>query len=458
MFWRVDAGHRAWGEARLSLRRSTGNVDRLIARVPQQLRDDEGILYERLRWRRAKKKYADARALLANLSGDLRRPDKWWNERSILARRLLREGLVTEAYGIVKNHKLKGGSELAEAEWLAGWIALRFMQDHRAAFTHFHTMVNDVNYPVSRARGAYWAGRAAEAMNDADLARLWHGVAASLPTTYYGQLSTARLGPTAVNGLPAKPEASRKEKTAFDRHELTRAIRLLVALDLKDELRPFFLRLAEVNDTASWRHLAATLAHDIKRPDLAIAVAKKSGREGWELTHAGWPAMTPPPPAGADKGNVELPLVLAVVRQESAFKPDAVSRAGARGLMQLMPKTAQEVARATNTPYAQNRLIADPAYNLKLGQAYLRDLLSEFEGSYILALAAYNAGPKRARDWLKDMGDPRTSAEDAIDWVEMIPFEETRNYVQRVLENLQVYRQRLSDTEVARSLERDLLR
>jgi soluble lytic murein transglycosylase len=200
------------------------------------------------------------------------------------------------------------------------------------------------------------------------------------------------------------------------------------------------------------------LAHDVKRPDLAIAVAKKSGREGWELTHAGWPALTPPPPAGADKNNVELPLVLAVVRQESAFRPDAVSRAGARGLMQLMPKTAEVVARSANLPYAQQRLTADPAYNMKLGQAYLRDLLSEFEGSYILALAAYNAGPKRARDWLKEMGDPRTSAEDAIDWVEMIPFEETRNYVQRVLENLQVYRQRLSETEVARSLERDLVR
>jgi soluble lytic murein transglycosylase len=458
--WRVDPGHRAWGEARLMLRQRRGNVDRALARVPADLRDDAGLVYERLRWRRVKGKYAQARELFVDLPGDLRRPDLWWHERSILARRALREGLVSDAYRIVKEHRLNGGPEFAEAEWLAGWIALRFLHDADIALHHFQTMFTEVNYPVSRARSAYWAGRTAEARQDRDLARLWHGIAASYPTTYYGQLAAARLGPAAAVVLPAKPNVSNAEKTAFDRHELTRAVRLVAALDLKDELRPFLLRLAELKDTPGWRYLTATLANDIKRPDLAIAVAKKSGREGWELPHVGFPAITPPPPPGGANGKValEIPLVLAVVRQESAFQLDAVSRAGARGLMQLLPRTAREVARGVNLPYAPQKLVSDAAYNLKLGQAYLRDLLAEFEGSYVLALAAYNAGPKRAREWLKEIGDPRASADDAIDWVEMIPYEETRNYVQRVLENLQVYRLRLSETELAQSLEKDLLR
>jgi soluble lytic murein transglycosylase len=457
--WRVDPSHRAWGEARLMLRQRRGNVDRALARVPADLRDDVGLVYERLRWRRAKGKYAQARELFADLPNDLRRPDLWWRERSILARRALREGLVSEAYRIAKEHRLNGGPELAEAEWLAGWIALRFLHDTEIALSHFQTMFTEVNYPVSRARSAYWAGRSAEARHDRELARLWHTIAASFPTTYYGQLAAARLGPAAAV-LPAKPQVSNPEKAAFERHELTRAVRLVAALGLKDELRPFLLRLAELKDTPGWRYLTATLASDIKRPDLAIAVAKKSGREGWELPHVGYPAITPPPLPGGSNGKValETPLVLAVIRQESAFQLDAVSRAGARGLMQLLPNTARQVARGVNLPYAPQKLVSDAAYNLKLGQAYLRDLLAEFEGSYVLALAAYNAGPKRAREWLKDIGDPRASADDAIDWVEMIPYEETRNYVQRVLENLQVYRLRLSETELAQSLEKDLLR
>jgi soluble lytic murein transglycosylase len=457
--WRVDPGHRAWGEARLMLRQRRGNVDRALARIPAGLRDDVGVIYERLRWRRVKGKYAQARELFADLPNDLRRPDLWWHERSILARRALREGLVSEAYRIAKEHRLKDGPELAEAEWLAGWIALRFLHDANIALAHFQTMFTEVNYPVSRARSAYWAGRTAEARQDQDLARLWLAIAANFPTTYYGQLAAARLGPAAVS-LPAKLQVSNAEKTAFDNHELTRAVRLVAALGLKDELRPFLLRLAELKPAPGWRYLTATLASDIRRPDLAIAVAKKSGREGWELPHVGYPAITPPPPPGGGNGKavLETPLVLAVIRQESAFHLEAVSRAGARGLMRLLPSTAHQVARAANLSYSKHKLTADPVYNLKLGQAYLRDLLAEFEGSYVLALAAYNAGPKRAREWLKEIGDPRSSADDAIDWVEMIPYEETRNYVQRVLENLQVYRLHLSETELAQSLEKDLLR
>ena len=203
--------------------------------------------------------------------------------------------------------------------------------------------------------------------------------------------------------------------------------------------------------------MTADLARAHHRPDLAIAVAKKASRAGRELIMAGYPTMTLPP-LRLGKPRLEVPLVLAVVRQESAFRPEAQSGAGARGLMQLLPRTARNVAKELKIKYARGQLTADPQLNLKLGQAYLANLLSAFEGSYVLALAAYNAGPARARRWMRMHGNPRDEAVDAIDWIEMIPIEETRNYIQRVMEGVQVYRGRLNGMELALNLERDLKR
>lgn len=446
LLWKVDPAHRALGEARLSLRYRHGNVDRAVARVPEALQRDPGLLYERARWRRSKGKYDAAWEVFQDMPQELGRADLWWDERSILARRALRDGAVTDAYRVVKDHGLEQGADYAEAEWMAGWIAHRFLHDHQVALRHFIAMSTAVSYPVSKARGAYWAARAAEAAKDASTAEIWDRVAASYPTTFYGQLAAARLGPTTVFALPPDPEPTADETADFDKHELTHAVRLIAALGLKDEMRPFVMQLAESRASPGWRHLTAALARSHGRTELAVAVAKRSSRAGFELAQAGYPQFEPPrpPKSAAGKEAPEVPLVLAVVRQESAFQPEATSRAGARGLMQIMPATAQSVAKGYKLPYAPQKLTADPAYNLKLGQAYLRDLLDEFGGSYVFALAAYNAGPKRAREWIKVNGDPRGTLEDVIDWIELIPFEETRNYVQRVLENLQVYRLRLN--------------
>ena len=459
MLWRVDARYRALGEARLLLRHRQGNVDKAIARVADDLKGHPGLVYERLRWRRRKGKDASAIELLADQPAKPDHPELWWTERATLARRALLKGHVSEAYDIARNHRQSGGSGFADAEWTAGWIALRFLGDQKVAKNHFVTMFEAVNYPLSRARGAYWAARAAEAMKESDVAGLWYRTAAGLPTTYYGQLAAARLKPGRTLRLPADPQPSPEEEAAFSSHELVRVVRMLGELAEHEHMRPFLLALSAVHDTPGWQALSALLARRNGRPDAAIAVAKKSSRQGHQLIGGGYPALIPPLIKDSDgKSAVEVPLILAMIRQESAFYTKAKSHAGAQGLMQLLPRTARKQAKKLKMPYSPTRLLSDADYNLKLGQAYLFGLIGDFKGSYILSLAAYNAGPSRARRWVRNNGDPRDDTVDAIDWIEMIPFDETRNYIQRVLENLQVYRLRLADTEVALTLEGDLRR
>ena len=458
MLGRVDAETRALAEARLALMHRRGGVDAAIARVPKELRDHPGLIYERMRWRRRKGRYDSARELLIDPPEDQIVAEKWWVERTILARKALESGLISEAGRLAKEHGLTpGGSEYAEAEWFAGWVALRFLKDDAEAFGHFVNLFRNVSYPISRARGAYWAGRAAEAMGRRDLAENWYGVAASHPTTYYGQLALSRIRPGAALRLPQQPIVA--DSKAFDADSLVQATRLLAQLGESEQLRPFIVSLAEHGDDVGWRVQTAELARACGRPDLGIHVAKISDRDGHPLIEHGYPTLADLGMTDATSQNgVELPLVLALIRQESAFLGDAISSAGAQGLMQIMPATARRVANAENIRYRRSRLTTSPAYNLRLGQAYLAGLLDDFNGSYVLTLAAYNAGPSRAREWMREYGDPRDPEVDVIDWIETIPFRETRNYVQRVLENLQIYRQLLTDTEVAIALPRDLER
>jgi soluble lytic murein transglycosylase len=459
MLWRVDADRRALGEARLLLRRREGNVDRAIAKVPAHLRNDPGLVYERLRWRRRKGRFASAMELIADRPADTIHAELWWTERAILARKALNKGHISEAYRVARNHGMEGGRGFAEAEWMAGWIALRFLAENATALDHFVTMLKGVKYPVSVARGAYWAGRAAEAIGGADKARPWYVSAARHPTTYHGQLAAARIYPGNGLRLPADPQPIPEQSAAFEKHELVRVVRILGELGREDYLRTFIVALGEVDRSVGWRMLTASLARRHGRADLAIAVAKKAGRMGRHLISVAYPTVTLRSRARLSGGAaLESPLVMAVIRQESAFYPEAKSHAGARGLMQLLPRTARMVAKELKIRYSRKRLTTDPAFNLKLGQTYLAGMIDNYDGSYVLALSAYNAGPTRARQWIKLNGDPRDPTVDVIDWIEMIPIRETRNYVQRILEGLQVYRQRLNHTEVALALERDLRR
>jgi soluble lytic murein transglycosylase len=459
MLWRVDKDTRLSAEARLLLMRREGNVDIAIARVPQKLKSGEGLVYERVRWRRRKGRYESAMELLNSIPKGVKYPNKWWLERAALARQALKKGHVTDAYRIARDHGMQKGVRFADAEWLAGWIALRFLNNHASAKRHFTTLYAGVEYPVSRARGAYWVGRTEEESENNEQAQYWYRVAAAFPTTFYGQFAANALDPGVGIKIPDQPVVSRGVAGAFKENELVRAVLILSEVGEVDRLRPFIMSLNKINPSPGWSALTAALAQKEGRLDLAIRVAKEATSRGHVLMEAGYPIGAQGiEKIKVSKGNVELSLLLAVIRQESEFYTTAKSSAGARGLMQILPSTARFVARDLKLRYSRIRLTSDPEFNIALGEAYLADLIDEFDGSYVLALAAYNAGPGRARQWIKLFGHPADEAVNAIDWVESIPFVETRNYIQRVLENLQIYRRRLNSAEVAASPESDLRR
>ncbi len=452
MFVRVDSGTRAMAEARLALRNTKGNVDAAIRNVPAVLRDDPGLIYERARWRRRKEQYPGAAEILDR--GPLNTPfaERLWPERDDAARRALDRGDPALAYRIAKNHGVASGAAFADGEFLAGWIALRFLHQPKTALGHFELLHAGVGSPISAARGAYWAGRAAEAMKDEAKMQQWYGFAARHGSTYYGQLAQRQLGWSEAPDPPRTPTVSPEAKARFESLEMVRIVSALEQAGAREWTRPFFLKL--IGDRASTEDhlLAAGLAVELGRPDLALA-AGKSGRGSLELVDHLFPMRPLPPGLGAEEA-----LLLSVMRQESAFDPAAVSSAGARGLMQLMPATAKSVAKRNGFTYQRDLLIDDPDYNIRLGSAYLASLLSDYGGSYVLALAAYNAGPSRVRQWIADHGDPRSANVDAVDWVERIAFSETRNYVQRIMETLAFYRHRLGTGRLALTLDQDLKR
>jgi soluble lytic murein transglycosylase len=471
---RVGGEYRALADVRLRLMRRKRNAKKTLTTVPDQLANDQGLIYEWVRWNRRKENDDIAIAALLAFEGDLGHPKRWWTERQILARRALQNGDAKRAYQLVRDHGLDSGVARADAEFLAGWIALRFLGNARTAFDHFSHLYETVRYPISRARAAYWSGRAAEAAGERQTARQWFHTAARYPTAFYGQLAARRIGIAAKPATPQEPQITPIDRIEFERDELVRAVRILVSLrdasrapdapaakgspDPRDDPRRFLASLhedtllkqllrhiARRSDTAEEWTLAAQLARDSGRIDVAVYIARKAARDGVVLDELGYPTMVlaediPPEPA----------LLHALIRQESAFDTGARSRAGARGLMQLMPATARQVARKLKVKgHSTARLTSDPHHNVALGSAYLESMLARYEGSMIMALAAYNAGPHRVDKWLEDYGDPRGSLDDAIDWIESIPFSETRNYVQRIMEALPIYRQKLTGAQVA---------
>lgn len=461
MFPRVDDDLRRLAEARYLLRHQRGNVDAAIARVPSQYLNHVGLIYERLQWRRRKGKDKSARSLLEDALGDVPHPDLWFREREILARRALSQGLISVAYDLVREHGVPRtyAKAYSSAEWLSGWIALRFLNEPEWALQHFEAMRDVVRFPISVARASYWAGRATSALKQPDIAADWYSKAMAYPTTYYGQLAAAQL--------PDAPFAPRLNEYLGDGvgpqlelNELVQVIRLLNALGARDRLRPFLQHLIDTNSNdIDWLVAIGRLAQEVGRSDFGVRVAKSVVRDGIILPELGYPIIDlPMQPTLSDAPMPEEALVFSLIRQESSYYSAAKSSTGARGLMQLMPATAKSTAKIAGLPYSRVQLTTRSDYNLTLGQAYLSSVLDRFDGSYVLALAAYNAGPSRAKAWVKNNGDPRDSDIDAVDWVELIPFNETRNYVQRVMEALQVYRTRIDASLQVSQLAQDLVR
>lgn len=444
MLPRVSQDIRSLGEARIALALRLPNADKIAAALPANLQNDPGLAYDRMRWNRRKGLDDIVESLLYDAPSDIGdddRAEKWWVERHYRARKAMVDGRISEAYRLAAGHRQNSGQGYVEAEWLAGWIALRLLQEPKTALAHFLRLKDAAKTPVSRARASYWLGRAHETVDEAESARAAYEDAARYPTVFYGQLAAFKLNPSAALDLPQESDPPAEAIRRFDKREVVRAAKILMELGQEERLRPFILRLVYTAETLEEHRLAARLARTLGRVDLAVMATKRTARlSGIAMVREAFPLVEPL----AQASPPEPALVLAVSRQESEFNQNAISPAGAMGLMQLMPATAKGVAKELNKPFHQPSLTKDASYNVQLGTHYLNKLLQNWDGNLILTLASYNAGEARARKWIRDWGDPRLDGIDAIDWVELIPFSETRNYVQRVIESAQVYRVLLS--------------
>ncbi len=423
--------------ARIQLRTQSPGVDGAINRVPDDLQSDPGLQYERLLWRHRKGRKDDALELLWSVPTGQQYPALWWRERSRQIRYALDDNRDEDAYLLSAAHIQHSGLSFAEAEWHAGWIALRFADKPAEALQAFEKLYNGVSTSISLARAGYWAGRAAETSGQNKQARHWYSRAAENPATFYGQLAQARLN---TNGfrLPREPKPTSEERTAFRQTTLAQVAAALGRIGQDDLARDFVTHLSRLADNGVQAVLVAQLARELGYLDIAVRAARTAARKGIVLAQTGYPTRY-----ATEHGPLEPALMLAIIRQESGFDTKAKSRAGARGLMQLMPATARQVSKTVKQRYSARRLTTDPYFNIRLGSAYLSGLIDRFDGNYILAIAAYNAGPGNVNRWLRERGDPRSDDVDVVDWIERIPFGETRNYVQRVLEGLVVYRARL---------------
>ena len=435
MYPYVTQNQRHLAEARLRLRHLMGAVDPAIKRVPLKLRTDNGLVFERLRWRQRKGMMEKARELYWDIPREQKYPRLWWRERSRQIRYLLKQNNFDTALLLAQLHLQKEGRYYAEAQWLAGWIALRYADKPEQASTYFLEMYDRVRTPVSRSRASYWAGRAFEQNNNSPIAKKWFEVAARYSTTFYGQLANKKLGKT-EHRLPKKQSNGSKADGAPYISELVNIAIFLTEIG-KTDLAIKFLKTASRN-ASSYAQVSPIISGALKinKPHLAVYAARRAARKGIYFISASYPK-----PALNDTSQVEKALIYSIVRQESNFDPQAESYKGALGLMQLMPATAKAVAINLNIEFDKERLTSDHSYNIKLGASYLRSLIKKYDGSYPLAIAAYNAGPHNVNKWIKSVGNPTQNDVDLIDWIERIPYGETRNYVQRVLENLTVYRE-----------------
>ena len=425
-------------------------VDQAIKNVPSKLKNDAGLNYDRLKWRRKRGRVDSSLEILLNIKNNkeyLVKPEKWWKEREIISRALIYKKNYETAYKISSNHGMSSGSDFAAAEWLSGWIALSFLKDPLLAKDHFQNFYKNVNYPISTSRGAYWLARTYEKLGNKDQSNKWYKEASKFLTTYYGQLAFLKLNPNGKFELEKDMVVDDKYRKVFFNKELVKITYLLDELKY-DKYTKFILRhLANDNIPNGSEILAAELATNIERYDFAIQISKISSYQKRFHNKFNYPIISTPKTINGRK-IPESAFILSIIRQESEFDLSANSHAGAKGLMQLMPYTAKLVSKQAKLPYSKSRLTTDPEYNINLGSHYIAGLILQYDGAYPFAVAAYNAGPNRVKYWKKLNKNPQKKQIDYVDWVELIKFRETRNYVQRVLENYNVYRYILEKKQI----------
>ncbi len=436
------AGAQALFDAWAAAAKDDRGAVKLLDAVPAAQRS-AGYLFAKAKYLRRANKITEAAAVMLKAPKEraaLIDPDAWWIERRVLSRELLDKGDVKTAYAIVAAHAAESPVNQADAEFHAGWYALRGMSDPATAAKHFARILDAADGPISRSRAYYWLGRAAEAGGPGE-AKVYYQRAANYGTSFYGQLAAQKLGLATINvAYPAPSEADRQ---TFAGREAVTAIRRLEGAGYPKLADTLYRDLAAQISSAGELALLTSMAENRGDHFLTLRVAKAAAARGIDIG-----ALSHPVGAIPDSANIAgsgKALAYAIARQESEFNAGAVSRAGARGLLQLMPDTARDVAKKAGMAFSAQKLTTDPGYNATLGATFLGDQLDRFGGSYVLTFAGYNAGPRRAREWMERYGDPRgKDLETVVDWVERIPFAETRGYVQRVMENYQVYKMRLT--------------
>lgn len=426
------------------------------------MREELAVKYVLARYYRRKEDFAKARAILVTVPGDaavMGDAEAWYEERRNIVRRSVgpKNSMNWKAaYQIARNHGLSSGEFVVDAHFLAGWVALRYLRDTNTAMDHFGKLQKAADSRTEQARANYWIGRTYLTMGDQAKAKASFRAAAEHTTVYYGQLAREQIG------LGKKPQdisshtSSAATIAAVNNDEVVRAFRIMSQAASKNQLNIFFWSLATRFDSEQELNAVAGIIHDVAGTSWALRFAKACGKRDVDLDDWAYPIRGLPQWRQIGK-PVEKALVYALSRQESEFDPNAGSSVGAQGLMQLMPGTAHLIARQYRIPYAVGKLKSDPTYNVELGAAHLADLVDSFGGSYVLTLVGYNAGPRRSKEWLQAFGDLRGGQVDPVDWVECIPFNETRQYVQKVLQNIQIYRSRLAP-ETVRPMTADLAR
>jgi soluble lytic murein transglycosylase len=442
--------------ARMKLHQNKSGMDAALRLVPDDKLSDPGLLYERARWRRRKKtkEYALPIYMAARTApvSDIGKTAVW-REKKLMTYWAISEKKMKEAYQLTLHHGMERGNGFAEAEFLGGWLALTEMNEPDRALRHFTRLRDGVGSPISLARAHYWIGRSHEALQDGQQDNHYRQ-AAQYPNTYYGMLAGLEVdGASHLISLPQEYTAP-EDSAAFAADNRVRALHLLGEAGEQRYFSQIAFHLDDKVDSLSKLSLLAKLSADYGFMRPSLRAAKQAGRFKSMLTESGYPTVSAID--SLSKDEFEHAFVYAIARQESEFATNAVSSAKAYGMMQMINATAKATARKHRVPYDVNRLASDGDYAAKMGALHLNDLLDKWDGSYVLAAVSYNAGPTRASRWIKKYGDPRTGEIDAIDWVEKIPFSETRNYVMRVLENMQVYRARLNNNYTQNQLERDL--
>ena len=448
----LPADQQAIANVRMALRRNDPNAPAMLAALPAADQTSPGIIYERILPLAERGEIGGALALVGYLPDEIPNQsaaEKLWQKGAIF-KTVLRAGDYPGAYAIASHSGLVSGPEAAEARFDAGWLAFAKLHDEKAAEAQFAKLQAAGGSPITQARALYWRGRVAEAQGDPLEAQVYYGQAAKNSTTFYGQLAATRGG-SANLVLGHDPDIGAEERAKFENRDWVKAARLVQQVGGRDAYRQFVMGLSESVPTVADEAMLVDLVRGQGDQDLSMHVVRNAARRGFILPERGYPIRS----AQQGLGMAEQPLVLGVTRQESSFDSLARSGPGARGMMQLMPATAAITARRAGLGAGS---LDDPDYNMKVGSLFLGQLVDQFSGSYVMAAAAYNAGPGRPTLWVTTCGDPRNASTDPLDFIECIPFSETKDYVMRVLEATQVYRARLNGGAAPITLEADLKR